>query len=255
MLNIQKNSQKIAPRLANYHVKIKSYTGPFDVLLQLIAEQKVDIEELDLAKLTEDYVLFLKSNLEEGIRLAPEFIQVAALLILIKTSSILSESIGENFESSELPLTESELIKSLRELEIAKKLQAIISEGISKNMYMVKAEAKFYHEFKRKAPPRIDLEDLLEIYNDVFKRNPVSVKDRFVSNNIFDIKSFEERIIKLLSQSREVSLLSLAKKALKGKKEIIGFFLAALKLAMAGKIELCQEEAFKDIKIVGSLDD
>lgn len=241
---------KVAPRLANYHVKIRTYTGPFDVLLQLIAEQKVSIEELDLSKLTEDYLIFLKSNLEEGIRLAPEFIQVASLLILIKTSSLLGEAADINGEAYELPLSESDLKKSLKELEFAQKVQELLQQRFEKYSCRLKARARMGNGFRIKENVRIDINQLLSAYTDIVERNPVSVKDRFVSNRFFEIKKFERIIVDFLERKNTLSLFSLAIELLDDKKQIISLFLAALRLSMDGKVEMHQAKDFDDIQIV-----
>lgn len=248
--NVQSN-KKVAPRLASYHVRIKSYAGPFDLLLHLIAEQKVDIEDIDLSKLTEDYLNFLRKNLNDGLKLAPEFIQVAAVLILIKTNSLLNEPLSDRVDLEDFPLSHDELLKSLKELEQAKKVQAFLEEKISGWQTFIKANVKVLNEKIKiqKFDLSIDKAILLKIYEEVSFRNPLSVKEKFVGNQSFDIETFELILSELLNKSNRLSFFDAATRLLKSRKKIIGFFLASLKQSALGKVELYQENPFGDIII------
>ncbi|MCX7832372.1 MAG: segregation/condensation protein A [Actinobacteria bacterium] len=251
MLKSVQPKSKVAPRLASYHVKVRSYTGPFDVLLQLIAEQKVDIEDIDLSKLTEDYLNFLKENLEDGIRLAPEFIQVAAVLILIKTNSLLNEPLSERFDLEDFPLSQDELLKSLKELEQAKKAQALIEEKLSDRQPLIEAQVRILDEDMKAGGWNLSIDKtlLIKIYEEVSFRNPLSVKEKFVGNQTFDIGTFELILFELLEKNRMLSFFDAATRFLKSRKNVIGFFLASLKQSALGKVELHQENLFGDIII------
>lgn len=250
MKDLKARDYRVARRLANYHVKVRTYTGPFDVLLQLVAEQKVSVEELDLSKLTEDYLIFLKTNIDEGIRLAPEFIQVASLLILIKTSSLLGEVAEVNGEAYELPLSENELKKSLKELEFAKKVQLLLQQRFENYSYRLKARAALNNGFKFQRTVEIDIQKLIAAYMDIVERSPVSVKDRFVSNRVFEIRKFEKMLTDFLEKKGSLSFFSMAFELLEDKKQIVSLFLAALRLSMDGKIEMYQSNDFGDIEII-----
>lgn len=254
MINKKNTRQTSASKLARYHVNIKSFAGPFDVLLQLIAEQKLEIEEIDLAKLTRDYLEFLKSNLREGIDLAPEFIRVAALLIFIKSSFLLNEGTYENLEELEgLPTTGDGLRLALKELENAKKIQRWIENKLKENIYPVTAGVLPAGETKENTFIRIKPDELIEAYRDVLLRNPVDIKKKFVGDVTFEIKFFEKKISELLKDKHTLKFSFFLNNSHR-RKEVVGYFFALLKMAMNGQVELEQENSFGDIIVrkVGS---
>lgn len=113
---------------ASYHVRMRGFEGPFDVLLRLVMRQQVDIMDIDLARLTRDYLDYLEERRDVGLELTTEFLQVAALLLAIKASVLGVEDEGEG----ELPETAGELLARLKELATFKaaaaRLRALIEE-------------------------------------------------------------------------------------------------------------------------------
>jgi len=74
---------------STYHVTVGSFEGPFDLLLQLIARHKVDIYEVPLAQITEDYLAALRGMERIDLEVATEFLVVAATLIELKAARLL----------------------------------------------------------------------------------------------------------------------------------------------------------------------
>lgn len=74
---------------ATYHVAIGAFEGPFDLLLHLIARHKVDIYDIPLAQITDDYLVVLRSMDQVDLEVATEFLVVAATLIELKAARLL----------------------------------------------------------------------------------------------------------------------------------------------------------------------
>ncbi len=72
-----------------YHVAVGSYTGPFDLLLHLIARHKVDIYEIPLARITDDYLAAVRAMERVDLEVATEFLVVAATLVELKAARLL----------------------------------------------------------------------------------------------------------------------------------------------------------------------
>lgn|GEM_PF-6422606 len=231
------SEQQFTTRLAKYHVRIKSYTGPFDVLLQLIACKKISIEEIDLSLLTEEYLNFLSRNMEEGIRLAPEFIQVASILILIKTNSLLNESFLDS-ELEELPHTKEELVRSLQELSNAKKLQQIIEPAIKANAFKLEARVALRSNSVKDRSYVLDPYELCRLFKEIQERQPLSIKEKFIGEHAFDIQLAENYVLNLINSRGKFFFREIV--ATKNKRLIIGCFLAILKLFKDGRIDIIE---------------
>ena len=102
----------------SYKVKLDNFEGPLDLLLHLIKESKMDIEDIHLADITEQYLDYIKDIEDLDLESASEFIQVAAILIEIKSKSILPVE-SDELEDDELD-PEQVLISRLKELKLFK---------------------------------------------------------------------------------------------------------------------------------------
>ena len=99
-----------------YKVKLENFEGPLDLLLHLIKEAKMDIEDVCLANITEQYLDYLKDVDELDLESASEFIQVAAILIEIKSKALLPvEQPDEDLEDVD---PEKMLISRLKEYKL-----------------------------------------------------------------------------------------------------------------------------------------
>lgn len=247
------NRKYRARGLASYHVRINAYTGPFDILLKLIAERKLKIEEVELSTLTLDYLMFLKANIDEGIKLAPEFIRVAALLVSIKTGAIYDPDFFYGEDLEELPQTEEELFEILKTLKKAGAVAEILRERINENCSAIRLFKPFSIN-SGKILPDIKIESIIEAWADIIRRNPEKIKEEFVGDHSFMIDKMVEIIVGRISVSRRLNLFDLVKEIKEQpRRTIISAFLAALKLKQEGRIEIEQTSEFGDIYLVKQL--
>jgi segregation and condensation protein A len=93
----------------DYTVRTEVFEGPFDLLLHLIARQQVDIWQISLSKITEDYLSEIKRMRELNLEVATEFLVVAATLLELKAARLLPSSDGEEDEVEAL-LEERDLL-------------------------------------------------------------------------------------------------------------------------------------------------
>ena len=89
------------PELTDCKVQIENYYGPLDLLLHLVKEAEVDITQIALSRVAEQYVAFLDAMQEMNINLAGEFLVVASQLLLIKSRTILPAPEEEEDEEEE----------------------------------------------------------------------------------------------------------------------------------------------------------
>ena len=87
---------------ASYTVSVGSFEGPFDLLLQLIARRQVDIHEIPIAQITDDYLTVLRTMEEVDLEVTTEFLVVAATLLELKTARLLPGEDDPELEESAL---------------------------------------------------------------------------------------------------------------------------------------------------------
>ena len=99
----------------SYNIKLPVYEGPLDLLLDLIRKQKINIYDIPIAKITSQYLSYLKVLKEFDTNLAGEFLFMAATLIYIKSRMLLPVDPLESEEETEDP--RAELVQQLLEYE------------------------------------------------------------------------------------------------------------------------------------------
>ena len=107
-----------------YEINIELFQGPLDVLLNLISKQKVSIEDVSIAEITDQYIEYINELQKMDIEVATEFIVMASMLLFIKSKSMLPKQADD--EEEENP--EEELKRRLIEYKMIKEASIILSQ-------------------------------------------------------------------------------------------------------------------------------
>jgi segregation and condensation protein A len=231
---------------ARYHVRTKGFEGPFDVLLHLVMKQQVDIMEIDLGQLTQDYLDYLEERREVGLELTTEFLQVAALLLAIK-ASVLGV---EDTEESDMPETAEELLTRLRELAVMKDAARRLAELIEqRSRYLSRGTRGFTGaSVERIRLARVKPSALAEIYRRLRARaTPISRSSHIITDTLLLEQAFAV-LRAAFAASREKRFSELAREA-KGRAGALSLFYALLLLAREEKVVLEQAEPLGDIVV------
>lgn len=228
--------------------KLENFEGPLDLLLHLIKQSKMEIETVELSKITEQYLEIMASLPEVDLEKASEFIEVAATLIEIKSKALLPKLIENEEVDEEDP--EALLLQRLQEYKLFKETSEKLKESENVN--------RFYKEPEEEASKfRIVLKDmnldiLLNAFTNLLTRaskietenEPKQIeKEKFtVTQKIASIK--DALIIKPKIMFSELFSASISRD------EIITTFMALLELLKLQEIKCVQTNAFDDIEIV-----
>jgi len=229
-----------------HKIKVAQFEGPLDLLLQLIEEQKLEITQVSLAQVTEQYIQTLNQVAKDQIQATDlaDFLVVAARLLLIKSRALLPFlEWGEEEEGEEL----TKQLKIYKEyLEAMKVIQGMISKkhfGFSREKLLASEEIGFA------PPPKLVKDKLREVFADIisgldpFLNLPTEVVRKTI--NIQEkIAQLRERIF----QQASTRFSDILKKA-KDKTEVIVSFLALLELIKQRTIVVKQSKIFDDIEI------
>jgi segregation and condensation protein A len=230
-----------------YKFKLENFEGPLDLLLHLIKGSKLDIHEVNLSEITEQYLEYMTQIEALDMQKAAEFIEMAATLIEIKSKSLLPV---EHEEDEEEENQEELLLKRLQEYKLFKEAGEKLSE--------VENVDKFYKEPDKQANDyRVVLKDmnmdnlisafsklLTKIEEDEETTIPKTIeKDRFtVSEKTFEL---ETRLIKA-NKLKFSALVDVDY----SRSEVITTFLAVLEMLKSQKITVDQQDKFSEIEII-----
>ena len=237
-----------------YKVKLDVFEGPLDLLLYLIQKEEVDIYDIPIAKITDQYLEYLELMKLLDLGIAGEFLVMAATLMHIKSKMLLPP---EQVDGEEKPEEDprAELVKRLLEYKKFK-------EAASELSHM---ESQHKHFFAR-VGPGIDVEDLpkeetffeaslfdlITAFTKVLKDIPRDVfykvvKDEFtVSEKIHDV-------LHMVVDKKKVLFTDLFRAA-KTKFEIITIFLALLELIKIKEVIVIQAAPFGEIDIMKNVE-
>ena len=153
-----------------YLLKIDNFEGPLDLLCHLIDKNKMDIYDINLSEITDQYIEYLKKQEELNLEIASEFLVMASTLLYLKSKKLLPKQ-----EDEEEELTEEELIRRIIEYkkfkEISKKLKENYLE-YSNRYYKLQEEIKLP---KQKLEKEYEKNTIPDIYSNLVKRNEEKV--------------------------------------------------------------------------------
>lgn len=228
-----------------YTVKLKEFQGPLDLLLKLTEEKKMDITEISLARVTDQYLAYLKNLENIPLEDLANFLVVASRLILIKSRMLLP--------ALELTEEEEEDIEALkRQLEEYKKFKSLAKkiEELTKNKNIAYSREK-YRGFKPifYPPKNFKLEGLKIAFKKVMEE--IAFWRKLPEESIKLKISIEDKIKKIqeeLSKRVRITFKEMIKKS-SSKMDIIISFLALLELVKQKLATTAQDGAFGEIKI------
>lgn len=229
-----------------YKIKLDKFEGPLDLLLKLIEEEELDITEVSLAKVTEQYLHYLEEVEDLPTEELADFLVIATKLLLIK-SKILLPTLSLDEEEGDL---EKQLKIYRIFYEASKKIQKMISK---------KRFAYFRESSKLKtiepifSPPRsVNPASLGKLFQGVLERiEPLIQLPKEMIKKTVSIQEKIKEIKKILFQESSVNFKIILEKA-KNKTEIIVTFLALLELIKKHSVQVIQENIFDDIHIKSS---
>lgn len=225
-------------------VFLEAFEGPLDLLLYLIKKQNMDILNIQIAKITHQYMQYVE--MIQGLRfeLAAEYLLMAAMLAEIKSRMLLPKR-EEVVEEDEDP--RAELVRRLQEYEqfkkAAEKLDELPQEG--RDVFTVQVEFPKNATVKAIAP--IELKDLILAFKDVMARAVLYSDHKIAAENI-SIRGRMSDILSRLQSEERISFEHLFV-VQEGRLGVVVTFLAILELLKQALVEIFQENLFDPIHI------
>ncbi len=239
-------------------VRLQAFEGPLDLLLHLIEKNKVDIYDIPIVEITEQYLDYVSKMPKDDLDLASEFLVMAATLIDIKSRMLLPKEIDENGEEID---PRAELVEKLIEYKMYKYAAVELRDMqvyAGKSMYK---QPTVPEEVSKYEPPvnldsllaDVDLNKLNDIFQMVLKRqvdkiDPVRSKFGKIEMEEVSLPDKITYVSTTVKKRKKCKFKQLLEEA-HSKVEVIVSFLAILELIKVGEIEVRQDETFGEIYI------
>lgn len=239
-------------------VKLEVFEGPLDLLLHLIEKNKVDIYDIPIVEITEQYLTYIRQMETDDMNVMSEFLVMAATLIDIKCKMLLPKEVNEEGEEED---PRAELVQKLLEYKMYKYMSIELRDrqvDAARSMYrsrQLPEEVASYRE-------PIDYQELIgdmtlsrlhEIFKSIVKKqedkiDPIRSRYGNIEKEEIDMDVKTLYVEAYAREHRRFSFRQLLEKQ-SSKMEVIVTFLIILELMKTGKILISQENIFDDILI------
>ena len=231
-------------------IDIPNYTGPLDVLLELAKSQKVDLAEISITKLADQFLEFIKNNKNLNLESASEYLLMATWLAYLKSKLLLPEDEDDDFKALEvaeklkLQLKKLELIRILSDQMLQKKRLGvhIFTRGMKGGIRSI--NTPIYD---------VSLYELLKCYSGIQMHKTfqnISIPKLPVLTTEEGIKQIKENLDKIINWKNIIELIPnfYVKNKMK-KTGIAGIFSACLELTKEGIVKVSQNKTFDKLMI------
>ncbi|HEX5082097.1 MAG TPA: segregation/condensation protein A [Blastocatellia bacterium] len=230
-------------RRDDYRVKLEIFEGPLDLLLYLIKKDEIDIYDIPISHITEQYLAYLELMQELDIAVAGDFLVMASTLIFIKSKMLLPP---EPKAGGEEDLTEdprAELVERLLEYQKFKSAaQMLYSRGEIESACFTRGPLE-----TDSSNPEVSATvfDILRVFREILKRAEAKIEME-IARDEMTVSEKLAQIHAMLEERERINVRELFEMS-RSKRELIITFLALLELVKEWKIYLTQSELFGDI--------
>ena len=243
-------------------VKLQVFEGPLDLLLHLIDKNKIDIYDIPIVEITEQYLDYIKQMQTEDMNIMSEVLVMAATLLDIKCKMLLPAEVNEEGEEED---PRAELVQKLLEYKMYKYMSFELKDrqvDAGRNLYK---EQTLPPEVEQYRQP-IDYEELVgdmnlsklhEIFKSVIKKqedkiDPIRSQYGKIEKDEVNMDAKVLYVEDYIKIHKKFSFRQLLEKQ-NSKMEVIVTFLVILELMKVGKINIEQEDIFDDIMITSNV--
>ena len=232
-----------------FNIKIENFEGPLDLLLYFIKRDKIDIYDIPITQITNEYISVIDEAKKLDVSIAGEFLFMASMLLRIKTQMLLPRQINDESLDIEDPRIDlvAQLLEYKKYKSIANKLKNLHFEN--KDSFFRNSSKVVYDQSPNVSDflNEVTLYDISKIFKDAVNNAPT--QDSFeINRETVSLKDQQDFILQQFNNDKILSLKNLVKK-LETKLEIIVTFLALLEMIKRSEIICSQKENFEDIEI------
>ena len=236
-------------------IKLEVFEGPLDLLLHLIDKHKIDIYDIPIAIITDQYLKHIQLMEDNQMEVMSEFIEMAAILISIKTKMLLPRYEEEEEEEDPREALVQKLIEYRKYKMISETLKdkhELADKSIFKEPSIPKEVADFVQIPEvEELLQGIEFGALYQVFQNVLKRNEAKVdvvRSKFgeIKREEYSVQDKIQYIRGLRASYASFSFEDLLEEAM-GRVEIIVTFLAVLELMKMGEVRVAQSEVFDEI--------
>lgn len=233
-----------------YEIRLDNFEGPLDLLCHLVDKNKMDIHEVNISKITDQYIEYINAMKELNLDVTSEFVLMASTLLFIKSKSLLPKQVEDEGE-----LTEEELIHRIIEYKKYKEISKRLREQFdiySKRFYKLPDKIELP---KRKLEEKYSIDLLENAYSNLLERNKEKINvnaaniEKIAITETVTVTSKVKDIFRELMKKPRFIFNKLCSSKKYTKLETVTAFTGLLELTRRNKVKTEQEKIFGDITV------
>ncbi|MBQ2835591.1 MAG: segregation/condensation protein A [Clostridia bacterium] len=237
-----------------YSIKTENFEGPLDLLCHLIDKNKMDIYDINLSEITDQYIDFIKQMEEMNLDVTSEFLVMSSTLLYLKSKHLLPKN-----EEDEEEITEEELIRRIIEYKKYKEITNKLKENFlmySKRFYKMTEEIRLP---KQEIEEEYNSETIPDIYRNLLHRSVDKINEnasnieKIAITETYSVGDTVKEMYRALVKFKKFTFNKLFSIKKKNKTEVVTAFSGLLEMSRRNKVMTQQEELFGDIEVEKSL--
>lgn len=242
-------------------VKLEAFEGPLDLLLHLIEKNKIDIYDIPIVMITEQYLEYIKNMETRDMNIMSEFLVMAATLLDIKSKMLLPAEVNEEGEEED---PRAELVQRLLEYKLYKYMSFELKDRQVDASFALYKEPTLPKEVMDYREPvdygkligDVNLNKLHDIFKSIVRKqedriDPIRSQYGKIEKDEINLDEKEAYISGYITLKKRFSFRELLEKQ-KSKMEVIVTFLVILEMMKVGRVTIEQDNLFDDIIIISN---
>lgn len=231
-----------------YELRLENFEGPLDLLCYLIDKNKMDIYKIEISKIADQYIEYLREQEKLNLEVASEFLVMASTLILLKSKGLLPK---ENEDEAEL--TEEELLNRIIEYKKFKEISKLFKERIEIYSNRIHKFPEQIELPKQTIEKEYTLDNIVSAYSKLIEREENKKNEnaqnieKIAVHDVYSVSDKVKDIFRELIRKPKFVFNKLFSLSEKPKAEVVTAFSGVLELSRRNKIDTTQDELFGDI--------
>ena len=240
----------LALETRKYSIKINNFEGPLDLLCHLIDKNKMDIYDINISEITDQYIKYIEQMEKMNLEITSEFLVMSSTLLYLKSKHLLPKQ-----QEDEEEITEEELIRRIIEYKKFKEITKKLKENFlqySKRFYKFPEEIELP---KQKIEKDYDSTIIPKIYKELLQRNTEKINEnasnieKIAITETYTVGNTVKEMYRALVKFKKFTFNKLFSLKKYDKNEVVTAFSGLLEMSRRNKVTTEQDELFGDIEV------
>ena len=240
----------LALETRKYSIKINNFEGPLDLLCHLIDKNKMDIYDINISEITDQYIKYIEQMEKMNLEITSEFLVMSSTLLYLKSKHLLPKQ-----QDNEEEITEEELIRRIIEYKKFKEITKKLKENFlqySKRFYKLPEEIELP---KQKIEKDYDSTIIPKIYKELLQRNTEKINEnasnieKIAITETYTVGNTVKEMYRALVKFKKFTFNKLFSLKKHDKNEVVTAFSGLLEMSRRNKVTTEQDELFGDIEV------